>query len=154
MQTWLAERAVIDRARAGSALALGVLAAALGSCLTYGGLHDNPVFATGFDRPIRSLDDAAAERVAWLHTQLEALPDDAIIATSGRIGAHLADRPNVRAWHDAPEAEYLFALDGDLRDDQVKQLELEIAQKRVRTLGASHGLRLLAREDKWRRRQD
>jgi uncharacterized membrane protein len=147
MQAWLSERAAIDTERARSALGLGVLAAALGSCLSYGGLHDNPVFATGFDRPARSLDAAAAERVAWLHTQLEALPDDAIVATSGRVGAHLANRPNVRAWIDAPEAEYLFALDGDLRDDQVKLLELEIARKQLRVLGESHGLRLLVRED-------
>jgi hypothetical protein len=146
MQTYLAERAGIDRARAGSALSLGVLAAALGTFLTYGGLHDNPVFSTGFDRPARSLDDDARERIAWLHTQLDAIADDAIIATSGRVGAQLADRPNVRAWADAPDAEYLFVLDGDLRDNQIKLLELEIAQRKLRVLGESHGLRLLVRE--------
>jgi uncharacterized membrane protein len=89
MRGWLAERAGIESARAGSALSLGVLAAALGTCLTYGGLHDNPVFSTGFARPVRSLDDAARERVAWLHAQLDSIPDDAIIATSGRVGAQL-----------------------------------------------------------------
>jgi uncharacterized membrane protein len=146
MQTYLAEHAGIDRARAGSALSLGVLAAALGTFLTYGGLHDNPVFSTGFDRPARSLDDDARERIAWLHTQLDAIADDAIIATSGRVGAQLADRPNVRAWADAPDAEYLFVLDGDLRDNQIKLLELEIAQRKLRVLGESHGLRLLVRE--------
>jgi hypothetical protein len=123
-----------------------VLAAALGTFLTYGGLHDNPVFSTGFDRPARSLDDDARERIAWLHTQLDAIADDAIIATSGRVGAQLADRPNVRAWADAPDAEYLFVLDGDLRDNQIKLLELEIAQRKLRVLGESHGLRLLVRE--------
>jgi uncharacterized membrane protein len=147
MQAWLAERGSLDPARAGSALALGVLAAALGSSSTYGGLHDNAVFATGFDRPIRSLDDAAAERIAWLHTQLDALPDDASIATSGRVGAQLADRPNVRAWLDAPDAEYLLMLEGDLRDDQVKLIELELAREQLRIVGESHGLRLLAREN-------
>jgi hypothetical protein len=145
MQGWLATRRAIAREHAGSALALGVLAAALGSCLAYGGLHDNPVFSTGFDRPARSLDDAARERIAWLHTQLAALPDDAILATSGRVGAHLADRPGVRAWLDAAQAEYLLVLDGDLRDDQLKMLELEIAQRRLRVLGESHGLRLIER---------
>jgi uncharacterized membrane protein len=146
MQAWLAERAGIDRERAGSALALGVLAAALGTCLTYGGLHANPVFSTGFDRPARSLDDAARERIDWLRARLDEIPDDAIIATSGRVGAHLADRPDVRAWIDAPAAEYLFVLDGDLRDEQVKLLELEIARRQLRVLGESHGLRLLVRE--------
>lgn len=147
MQAWLTERAAIDREQAGSALALGVVAAALGTCLTYGGLHANPVFSTGFDRPARSLDDAARERIAWLHTQLDALPEAAIIATSGRVGAHLADRPGVRAWIDAPTAEYMLVLDGDLRDDQIKLLELEIARRQLRVLGESHGLRLLARDE-------
>jgi uncharacterized membrane protein len=146
MQAFLSERAGIEQERARSALSLGVLAAALGSCLSYGGLHDNPVFATGFDHPARSLDAAAAERIAWLRTQIEALPEDAIIATSGRVGPHLANRPNVRAWIHAPEAEYLLALDGDLRDDQLKLLELELARKQVRLVGESHGLRLLVRE--------
>jgi uncharacterized membrane protein len=146
MQTWLAQRAAIEREHAGSALALGVFAAALGTCLTYGGLHRNPVFSTGFDRPARSLDDAARERIAWLHAQLDAIPQDAIIATSGRVGAHLADRPGVRAWFDAPQAEYMLVLDGDLRDDQVKLLDLEIARRQLHVLGESHGLRLIARE--------
>jgi uncharacterized membrane protein len=146
MQAWLAERAGFDRERAGSALALGVLAAALGTCLAYGGLHANPVFSTGFDRPARSLDDAARERIDWLRARIDEIPDDAIIATSGRVGAHLADRPDVRAWIDAPAAEYLFVLDGDLRDEQVKLLELEIARRQLRVLGESHGLRLLVRE--------
>lgn len=151
MQAWLAERAASERERAGSALALGVLVAAIGTCLTYGGLHENPTFSTGFDRPARSLDDDARERIAWLHTQLDAIPDTAIIATSGRVGAHLADRPDVRAWIDAPAAEYLFVLDGDLRDDQIKMLELEIARRQWQVLGESHGLRLLARgpEPSW-----
>jgi hypothetical protein len=77
--------------------------------------------------------------------RLAALPDDAILATSGRVGAHLADRPGVRAWLDAAQAEYLLVLDGDLRDDQLKMLELEIAQRRLRVLGESHGLRLIER---------
>jgi uncharacterized membrane protein len=145
MQTWLAAREHIDPAHAGSAISMGVLAAALGTCLTYGGLHDNPVFSTGFDHPIRSLDDAARERLAWLHEQLETLPAEATVATSGRVGAHLADRPGVRAWADWREVDYMLVLEDDLRDDQVKALELAIARKQLHVVGESHGLRLVQR---------
>ena len=145
VQAWLANREQILPGRAGSAVSLGVLAAALSVGLTYGGLHDNPVFSTGFDHPKRTLDTDARERLAWLHEQLDALPEDAIIATSGRVGAHLADHPDVRGWRDAYEADYLLVLADDLRDDQVKALELRIARKQLEVLGESHGLRLIAR---------
>jgi hypothetical protein len=40
----------------------------------------------------------------------------------------------------------MLVLDGDLRDDQVKLLDLEIARRKLHVLGESHGLRLIARE--------
>lgn len=109
------------RVRRAALLAAVAMASVLTS-LTYGGLHDNDVFRAGFRSPRREISEGALERLTWLEAQLDAIPDDAPIAVTGRIGPHAATRPRVYAYPTDEDVEVMVVFGGDLRREHKADL--------------------------------
>lgn len=121
-----------------AALLSAVATATVLSSFTYGGLHDNEVFRAGFRPPRRELSDASSERLAWLHAQLDAIPEETPMAVTGRIGPHAATRPHVYAYPTEEDVDVMVVLGGDLRKEQRAALR-QALRDGLWTLDASTG---------------
>ena len=80
----------------------------------FGVFSPNAAFRAGSAEVIRTLDDAHHARLGWLQAQLEAVPVDARLAVSRRVGPHAANRPKVFAYPGAEDAEVLIVMATDL----------------------------------------
>ena len=120
---WSAAPRRVQRA----AILVAIVVASVLTSFTYGGLHDNDVFRAGFRPPRREISDGALERLAWLEAQLDAIPDDAPIAVTGRIGPHAATRPRVYAYPTEEEVDVMVVFGGDLRREHKAELRAGVS---------------------------
>lgn len=110
------------------ALVTAVAVASIGLSLTYGGLHDNEVFRAGFRPPRREISERALQRLAWLESQLAAIPNDVPMAVTGRVGPHAATRSSVYAYPTEHPVEALVVFRGDLRKEHKAELRAAVGR--------------------------
>lgn len=110
------------------ALIRAVAVASIGMSLAYGGLHNNDVFRAGFRAPRREISERGLKRLAWLKSQLAAIPDNVPMAVTGRVGPHAAMRPGVYAYPTEHQVEVLVVFRGDLRKEHKAELRAAVGR--------------------------
>ncbi|MCR9164533.1 MAG: DUF2079 domain-containing protein [Nannocystaceae bacterium] len=128
-----------------AAILAAIVTASMLTSLTYGGLHDNDVFRAGFRAPRREISRGGLDRLAWLEAHLDAIPQDAAIAATGRVGPHVATRPHVYAYPTDEPVDVMVVFAGDLRREHKADLRAAVASGEWVLESASGSLQIYRR---------
>ena len=124
----------LDRTRVvPTALVMLMVVGVLGSW-KFGAFSANAAFRGGEAEVTRTLDDEHRARLGWLQAQLEAIPSDARLAVSGRVGPHAANRPLVFPYPGPEDPEFLIVMATDLDRETRDRFHGDVARGRYQII--------------------
>jgi uncharacterized membrane protein len=101
-----------------------------------GALDPQHVFYAGFTPIARELDQEAREQYAWVCAEVAAIPPDASVAATQRLGPFVSNRRDAYDYPSTKPSDYLFIDEGDLgigdavtRGQRVARGELEVVSR-------------------------
>ncbi|MCY1055721.1 DUF2079 domain-containing protein [Nannocystis sp. SCPEA4] len=124
-------------------LAAGVVVAALAFGWAFG--LPGGSFRAGFHKVPTALTDAERERHAWLAELAARLPQDACVAATGDVGAHLAARRCFAVFPAQLDVDFLVLHREDVNAKHMPLLRNLRAEKRFRTVEEQHKILVLER---------
>jgi uncharacterized membrane protein len=101
-----------------------------------GALDPHHVFYAGFTPIARELDQEAREQYAWVCAEVAAIPPDASVAVTQRLGPFVSNRRDAYDYPSTKPSDYLFIDEGDVgivdtitRGQRVARGELEVVSR-------------------------
>ncbi len=110
---WLGA-AGIDGRRLARALLVAAFVASLLSSWKLGGLVENASFHAGYLPVARSLGPEESARYAWLRAQVDAIPADARVGVSNRMGPHASNRRAAYLYPERTDVDWIVVDEADL----------------------------------------
>jgi uncharacterized membrane protein len=138
LERWLARPLAREAAAA-------IVVAALAFDWSFGVFAPNTTFRAGFSTVSWTLTPAERERHAWVTQLAAALPPDACVAATGKVGAHLAGRRCLVRLGDRDDVDYFVVLLSELNNRSTPQLRAIRDSGRFREQQEAHGILVLER---------
>jgi len=137
----LADRLRLDAGRVRRAALVGLLASSALVTLRFGALVDNESFHAGYEPFERRLDAEQEARYQWLRAAIDAIPADASVAHTDRLGPHVSNRRHVYLLSSGIDVDYLL-----VENDRGKRaLDHEREQRIYAALSGGGAYRLVDR---------
>ena len=95
-------------------------------CWKFGGIVENSSFRGGFVRMVRTLTEEHRANYRWVRQQVAAIPKNARVAASGKMGPHVSNRREAYFYPSRVRIDYALLDEGEL-----KAAELDAHNKRV-----------------------
>jgi uncharacterized membrane protein len=92
----------------------------------FGGIVENSSFRGGFVRIVRTLNDGHRANYRWVRQQVAAIPRNARVAASGKMGPHISNRREAYFYPSRVRIDYAL-----LDESELKAAELDAHNKRV-----------------------
>lgn len=115
----VAAAAHLDGPRLARALSVAAFAASVLVSWKFGGVVDNAFFRGGFVRVARSVTEAQQATYDWIREQADAIPPDASVGTTNRLGAHVSNRRHAYFYPEKTNVDYLFIDEGELKGPEL-----------------------------------
>lgn len=87
----------------------------------HGAIVDNATFKGGFSRVARSLTEQQKQTHAWVRRQADAIPKQASVAATGKLGPHVSNRKQAFFYPEKQNTDYVFLDETELRGPELER---------------------------------